>query len=90
MLRSTIHKEKPTRYNNVSKFHYSIFIWCSTCLEQHITHHQEPKTALAAYGFLYVKGCWTCPTTCVCVWHCLESLIPTTATYIHYKNQIIM
>jgi hypothetical protein len=23
-------------------------------------HHQEPKTALEASGFLYVKGCWTC------------------------------
>jgi hypothetical protein len=21
-------------------------------------HHQEPKTALAASGFSYVKGCW--------------------------------
>jgi len=24
------------------------------------THHQEPKTALAASGFSYVEGCWTC------------------------------
>jgi hypothetical protein len=23
-------------------------------------HHQEPKTALAASGFAYVVGCWTC------------------------------
>jgi hypothetical protein len=23
-------------------------------------HHQEPKTALAASGFAYVEGCWTC------------------------------
>jgi len=24
------------------------------------THHQEPKTALAVSGFLYVEGCWMC------------------------------
>jgi hypothetical protein len=23
-------------------------------------HHQEPKTALVAYGFAYVEGCWMC------------------------------
>ena len=28
-------------------------------LKQHIDHHQELKTALAASGFAYVKGCWT-------------------------------
>ena len=22
-------------------------------------HHQEPKTALTASGFAYVRGCWT-------------------------------
>jgi hypothetical protein len=26
-------------------------------------YHQEPKTALAASGFSYVEGCWTCSTT---------------------------
>ena len=25
----------------------------------HTAHHQELKTALAASGFAYVKGCWT-------------------------------
>jgi hypothetical protein len=29
-------------------------------LGQHTTHHQEPKTALAASGFSYVEGCWIC------------------------------
>jgi hypothetical protein len=53
-------KENPTRCNNVSNFYCSMFIWSSTCLGWHITHHQEPKTALAASGFLYVGGCWTC------------------------------
>jgi len=39
---------------------YFIFIWSSTCLGRHITHHKEPKTALAASGFAYVEGCWAC------------------------------
>jgi len=56
---SIIHKENPTRRSSVSKFYY-IFIWSSTCFRQHTTHHQEPKTALAASGFAYVAGCWTC------------------------------
>ena len=40
-------------------FYYSIFIWSSTCFGRHTTHHQEPKTALAASGFSYVEGRWT-------------------------------
>jgi hypothetical protein len=36
------------------------------------THHQEPKTALAASGFLYVEGCWTCS------WWTLDSVSPET------------
>ena len=36
------------------------FIWSSTCFGRHTAHHQEPKTALAASGFSYVEGCWTC------------------------------
>jgi len=42
------------------KIFYFIFIWSSTCFGRHIAHHQEPKTALAASGFAYVEGCWTC------------------------------
>ena len=53
-------KKNSTRCNNVSKFCYSIFIWSSTCFGRHSAHHQEPKTALAASGFSYVEGCWTC------------------------------
>ena len=53
-------KKIPTRCKNVSTFYYSIFIRSSTCFGRHITHHQEPKTALAASGFSYVEGCWTC------------------------------
>jgi hypothetical protein len=52
-------KKYPTRCNNVSKFYYSMFIWSSTCFGRHTAHHQEPKTALAASGTSYVKGCWT-------------------------------
>jgi len=49
-----------SKCNTVSKFYYSIFIWSSTCFGRQTAHHQEPKTALAAYGFSYVEGCWTC------------------------------
>jgi len=35
-------------------------MWSSTCFGRHTAHHQEPKTALAAFGFAYVEGCWTC------------------------------
>ena len=54
-----MHKENPTRCNNVSEF-YFIFVWSSTCFGRDTAHHQEPKTALAASGFAYVEGCWTC------------------------------
>jgi hypothetical protein len=57
-LTGVIHKEYPTRCNSVSKI-YFIFIWSSTCFGWHTTHHQEPKTALAASGFACVEGCWT-------------------------------
>jgi len=56
---SIIHTENSTRCNSVSKF-YFIFIWSSACFGQHATNHQEPKTALAASGFTYMEGCWTC------------------------------
>jgi hypothetical protein len=56
---TAVHIENPTRWNSVSKF-YFIFIWSSTCFRQHTTHHQEPKTALAASGFAYVESCWPC------------------------------
>jgi len=53
-------KKNPIRCNSVSKSYYSIFIWSSTCFGRHTAQHQEPKTALAASGFSYVEGCWTC------------------------------
>jgi disulfide bond formation protein DsbB len=43
-------KKNQTRWNNVSKFYYSILIWSSACFGRHTAHHQEPKTALAASG----------------------------------------
>ena len=55
---SLLHKGNPTRRNSVSKF-YFIFIWSSTCFRRHTARHHEPKTALAASGFAYVKGCWS-------------------------------
>jgi len=42
------------------KTYYSLFTWISTCFGRHTAHHQQPKTALAASGFAYVEGCWTC------------------------------
>jgi hypothetical protein len=36
-----------------------MFIWSSTCFGRHTAQHQELKTALAASGFAYVRGCWT-------------------------------
>jgi hypothetical protein len=57
---SKIHKEKSNKMQQCTKFHYSIFIWSSTCFDRHTAHHQEPKTALAISGFSYVKGCWPC------------------------------
>jgi hypothetical protein len=53
-------RHRETKKTNVSKFYYSIFIWSSTCFGRHTAHHQEPKSALAASGFAYVEGCWTC------------------------------
>jgi hypothetical protein len=41
------------------KIYYSMFIWSSTCFGWHTAYHQETKTALAASGFAYMKGCWT-------------------------------
>jgi len=68
-----IHIKNPTRCNSVSKFYFT-FICSSTCFGQHPAHHQEPKTVLAASGFAYMEGCWTCICwtassnyTCVCV-----------------------
>ena len=36
-------------------FYYSIFMWSSICFGRHTAHHQQPKTALAVSGFLYVE-----------------------------------
>jgi len=62
---------------------YSIFIWSSTCFGLLTAHCQEPKTALAASGFSYVEGCWTCSwwtlsgAVC-CAWQCPPTTRPTT------------
>jgi hypothetical protein len=57
---STVHTEKSNKMQRCIKTYYSILIWSSTCFGRHTAHHQEPKTALAASGFAYVEGCWTC------------------------------
>ena len=55
-----LHTEKSNKMQQCTKMYYSLFIWSSTCFGRHTAHHQEPKTALAASGFAYVEGCWTC------------------------------
>jgi hypothetical protein len=53
-------KKNPTRCNSVSNFFYSLLIRNSACFGRDNARHQEPKTALAAFGFSNVEGCWTC------------------------------
>jgi len=54
---STVHKEKSNKMQQCIKFYYSIFTWSSTCFGRHTAHHQEPKTALTAFGFSYLEVC---------------------------------
>ena len=54
-----IHIEIANKTQQCIRIYYSMFIWSSTCFGRHTAHHQEPKTALAASGFAYVKGCST-------------------------------
>jgi len=58
-IQPPIHIENPTRCHRVTKFCF-IFIWSSACFGRHTAHHPDPKTALAASGFAYLEGCWTC------------------------------
>jgi len=44
--------------------------------------HQEPKTALAASGFSYVKGCWTCR------WWTLSGTVCLTTSTIYTSNNL--
>ena len=60
MHHSTIHTEKSNKMQQCIIIYYSMFIRSSTCFGRHTDHHQEPKTALAAAGFVYVEGCRTC------------------------------
>jgi hypothetical protein len=56
--------KKSNKMQQCIKIYYFIFIWSSTCFGRHTAHHREPKTALAASGFAYVEGCWTCADSC--------------------------
>jgi hypothetical protein len=60
---------KSNKMQQFIKIFISYFMWGSTSFGRHITHHQEPKTALAASGFAYVEGYWTwsCWTLSSCV-----------------------
>jgi hypothetical protein len=75
MHHSTIHKERSNKMEQCIDFYYSIFIWSSTCFGRHTAHHQGPKTALAASGFSYLEGCWTCS------WWTLSGTTSTNYTY---------
>jgi len=61
-------------------FYYSIFIWSSKYFGRHIAHYQEPKTALAASGFSYVDGCWTCS------WWTLSGTVLCLTTSTNYRS----
>jgi len=57
---STIHKEKSNKIKQCIKILlFRIYIKLDS-FGRHTAHHQDPKTELAASGFSYVEGCWTC------------------------------
>jgi len=70
-------QQDATVYQN---FYYSIFIWSSTCFGRHTARHQEPKTALAASGFPYVKVCRTCS------WWTLSGTVPDNVHQLHVQQ----
>ena len=49
-------KKNPTRCNNVSKFHYSVFIWSPTCFGRH-------TACSASYKYGRIK-CWYIVASC--------------------------
>jgi len=53
-------QNNPTRCNSVTKFIIPYLHEAQTCFGRQTTHHQEPKTALAASGFAYMESCWMC------------------------------
>jgi len=53
-------QRKSTKMQQCIKIFYFIFIWSSACFGRHTALHHEPTTALAASGFVYMEGCWTC------------------------------
>jgi hypothetical protein len=57
---SKIHKEKSNEMQQCIKFLlFHIYIELNMFRATY-GHHQKPKTALAASGFPYAEGCWTC------------------------------
>jgi len=58
-----IHIEKSKKMQQCIKIYYSIFVWSSTCFGRRTAHHQEPKTALAAFGLRTWKVVGPQPTT---------------------------
>jgi hypothetical protein len=54
-----IHTDIIKKMEHCVKIYYSMFKWGSIYFGRHTAHHQQLKTALAASGFAYMKGCWT-------------------------------
>jgi hypothetical protein len=78
-----IHKEKSNKMQQCIKillFH--IYMKLNMFRATHTAHHNEPKTAMAASGFSYVEGCWTCSwwtvSGTVCAWQRPPTTRPTT------------
>jgi len=54
---SKIHKEKSNKMQKCIKILLFLIYMKLNMFRRHITHHQEPKTAMAVSGFSYVEGC---------------------------------
>jgi hypothetical protein len=51
---STIHKEKSNKMQQYIKLFIISYLYKAQHVSGDTAHHQEPKTALAAFGFAYV------------------------------------
>jgi len=68
-------KKNPTRCNNVSKFIIPYLYEAHYVSGDTRPIIRSPKTALAASGFSYVEGCWTCR------WWTLSGTLCLTTTF---------
>ena len=80
MHHSIIHIKNIQQDATVYQNFYFVFIWSLACFGRHTAHHQGPKTALAASGFAYVEGCWTCS------WWTLSGTLPDNVQQLHVQQ----